>query len=272
MHAICWTLIHSIWQGALAAVLAGVVILLTRRAPAIIRYRLLTATLVLFVVGVAVTFFRELGERGLQGTQLAELHLIADYQPHGQPHPEPSSKGLFGSAAENVSDFLNSHASLIVNLWLLCLFLQMLRLMGGLYGIHRVRRNATPLREWEDTLTTLCDRIGIYWNVHLLESAAVKVPAAVGFFKPAIFVPLGLFANLPVDQVEAILLHELAHIRRNDYVTNLLLQLTSAIFFFNPGMRWLTSLIRRERETCCDDIVLAFTEDHQSYVDALMAI
>jgi bla regulator protein BlaR1 len=80
-----------------------------------------------------------------------------------------------------------------------------------------------------------------------------------------------MLSQLPPDQVEAVLLHELAHIRRGDYAVNLLLLLTEAIFFFNPGMRWIASLIRREREACCDDIVLAGTPDKDCYFEALVA-
>src|SRR6202012_1260086 len=107
--------------------------------------------------------------------------------------------------------------------------------------------------------------------VVLLQSGLVRTPAALGFLKPSILVPLGLLANLPADQVETILLHELAHIRRGDYVVNLLLHFTDAIFFFNPGVRWIAALMRREREACCDDMVLAGTPDRNSYFDALLA-
>ncbi len=80
-----------------------------------------------------------------------------------------------------------------------------------------------------------------------------------------------MLANLPPDQAEAILLHELAHIRRSDYLSNLLLHIGEAIFFFNPGVRWVAVRIRQEREACCDDMVLAGVPDKNSYFEALVA-
>src|SRR6185437_14151365 len=83
--------------------------------------------------------------------------------------------------------------------------------------------------------------------------------------------PFGMIAGLPADQLETILLHELAHIRRNDYLSNLLLYITESVFFFNPAFRWMASRIRQEREACCDDIVLSETHNRNNYFDALIA-
>ena len=149
----------------------------------------------------------------------------------------------------------------------------MLRLIGGLYQVRRLRRNSiVPAGEsWNERLRVLARRLEIKRAVTLLQSGLVQSPATLGFLKPAILVPLGMFANLPPDQVETILLHELAHIRRCDFAANLMLHFTEAIFFFNPGVRWVASLIRQEREACCDDMVLAGVPDRNSYFEALVA-
>ncbi|HEY9259181.1 M56 family metallopeptidase, partial [Chitinophaga sp.] len=99
----------------------------------------------------------------------------------------------------------------------------------------------------------------------------VKVPAAIGTLKPVILVPLGMLTKLSADQVEAILLHELAHIRRNDYFVNLLQSFAETLFFFNPAVLWLSSLIRAERENCCDDMVVAGPSSRKVYISALVA-
>jgi hypothetical protein len=98
----------------------------------------------------------------------------------------------------------------------------------------------------------------------------VKVPLVTGFFKPILLVPFGLLTSLPEDQVEAMLLHELAHIRRKDYGINLLQAFAETIFFFNPGVLWLSSLMKEEREHCCDDIAIAATDDKICFVEALV--
>jgi hypothetical protein len=97
------------------------------------------------------------------------------------------------------------------------------------------------------------------------------MPVVIGHLKPIILIPVGLLAGLPAEQVEAILLHELAHIRRNDYFINFLQNITEAMFFFNPGLLWISSLLREERENCCDDMALAQTHDKRGFVQALIS-
>ena len=277
-QALCLTLVHSLWQGFLAAVAAGIIILCTRKSKAAVRYNLLTADLVLLLLVSGFTLFHELdrssagGDDGismagrvsgaeettvLNGIQL-QVHAGID-----------RGTGIF----EQTVAFLHQHASTVVMIWMLCLLGQLVQLMAGLYqmGNLRKRRVFAAGAFWQERLQELAARLGINKTVDLLQSAKVNVPATFGFLKPSILVPLGMLSNLPPDQVEAILLHELAHIRRNDYLANLLLHITEAVFFFNPGVRWLASLIREEREACCDDMVLMGTADRNSYFDALVA-
>jgi beta-lactamase regulating signal transducer with metallopeptidase domain len=276
IHAICWTLIHSLWLGILAAMLAGFVIICTRKLPVAIRYRLLTTDLVLFVLAVGITFCYQVkqghGVSAVAGSQT--LVPAAMDQTNVAQEGAANLIGDYGFLVDYrpAVNYLNRHAFIIVDIWLICLFIQLSRLMAGLYGIGRLRRNGTkPPGKWNDTLLLLSGQLGLKRRVSLLESASVKIPAAFGFFKPVILVPLGILSNLPAEQVETILLHELAHIKRGDYITNLLLHITEAVFFFNPGLRWLNALIRREREACCDDIVLSVTVDRTIYLNALVS-
>jgi bla regulator protein BlaR1 len=271
-RAICWTLIHSLWQGALIAALAGLIIYGTRKLPAVLRYNLLGIDLLLFLLLAGMTFGYELRE-GAPGSGAAPALSVT----------VPGLSAAAGALAaippadhsdivQRISDYVNTHALVITAIWLACLLFQLLRLGGGLYQVRRIRRNTSlPAgNPWVERLSVLSSRLRIRRPVTLLESAGVRTPSAIGWWKPTILVPLGLLANLPPDQVETILLHELAHIRRNDYVTNLVLYLTEAVFFFNPGLRWVATLLRREREACCDDMVLAGTPDRNSYLVALV--
>ncbi|HTI90264.1 MAG TPA: M56 family metallopeptidase [Puia sp.] len=311
MHAICWTLVHSLWLGILAAMVAGIVIICTRKLPVVVRYKLLGADLLLFVLAVGITFCYQLKQGygavdGLKqgrgagsqllaagGMQQAAVAGAGDDQATGghqvfrdnRTSAEGQASGYDRSSGRQASsdywslidyqplvDYLNRRAFTIVDVWLICLFIQLSRLMGGLYGIGRLRRTGTrPSDKWNDTLLLLSGQLGVKRKVSLLESALIKVPSASGFFRPVILIPLGILSNLPAEQVETILLHELAHIKRGDYVTNLLLHITEAIFFFNPGLRWLNALIRREREACCDDMVLEVTPDRTVYLSALVS-
>jgi bla regulator protein BlaR1 len=276
-RAVCWTLVHSLWQGTLAALIAGAIILTTRKRSATLRYALLSTLVTTFILGVSITFSLQLNST-TPGTPPINIptftQVVTTHQPHIQNLPvTPTTPAAISiSTWQQTINYLNSHATLITLIWLACLGLQLLRLAGGLYNIHRLRRDSTPATEyWAAELAVLARRLRIRRPVALLQSAAVKAPAAFGFLKPAILVPLGFLAQLPAHQVETILLHELAHIHRNDYFANILLHLTEAIFFFNPGIRWIATLIRREREACCDDMVLAGTSDRNNYFEALVA-
>jgi len=274
-RAICWTLVHSLWQGILAAALAGVIIGCTRRLPAVLRYNLLAIDGLLFLLAAGITFYYEMGQAAgpvkagpLQATSETAKGPMAFLQQEMLTRPV-----TVGNVMQQTGDYLNGHAGMITLIWLACLSVQLMRLTGGLYRLSRIRQQSVPLpgKDWNERLLVLTRRLGIGRTVTLLQSQWVKTPSAFGFLKPSILVPLGMLSQLPPDQVEAVLLHELAHIRRGDYAVNLLLLWTEAIFFFNPGMRWIASLIRREREACCDDIVLAGTPDRNSYFEALVA-
>jgi hypothetical protein len=125
--------------------------------------------------------------------------------------------------------------------------------------------------EWQEKLHSLGRSLAVKQTVRLFESGLVKVPVAIGFFRPVILLPLGLLSNLPPEQVETILIHELAHLRRKDYLVNIMQRMAEAIFFFNPGLLWISSLLRQEREACCDDVVIAHTRHTGNYLQALVS-
>jgi bla regulator protein blaR1 len=270
--AVCWTLVHSLWQGLLAALVAGAVILTTRKSAAVLRYNLLTADLVLFLAAAVGTFACEL--RAGEGATPVGVVVVDGVQAvAGKVAIHARYAVGAPSMIERVGVFLNEHAGVVVMLWMVCLLMQLLRMTGGLYRIHRLRRRRVflPSEFWRERMVVLMERLGIDKKVALLQSGSVTMPVTFGFLKPSILVPLGLLANLPAEQVETILLHELAHIRRSDYLANLLLHIGEAVFFFNPGVRWVAWLVRQEREACCDDLVLAGTRDRNSYFEALIA-
>jgi hypothetical protein len=147
---------------------------------------------------------------------------------------------------------------------------RMLFVLG--YTRHIIRhRTHEPLLHWRQRITVLCHQLGISKPVRLLESKIVKLPVVFGQLKPVILVPLGLLAQLAPEQVEAILLHELAHIRRCDYLVNLLQNIIETLFFFNPALLWLSSLIRDERENCCDDVAIDQLKSRKQYIESLIS-
>lgn len=126
--------------------------------------------------------------------------------------------------------------------------------------------------EWRAFLQEVAGRLGIKKKVHIWLSSVIDTPVTLGFLKPVILLPVAAVNHLSLQQAEAIILHELNHIRRNDYLVNLLIACVDVLFFFNPFSKLLTAIIRKEREHCCDDLVLQFRYDAQAYARALLLL
>jgi bla regulator protein BlaR1 len=263
MKALAWTFVHSLWQGLLAALIAAVIITTTKKTRALIRYHLLGLLFIAFLLGSLVTFFVQLGMEAEAG----KSGLVQ------------GSAGLASSSETNpglttvLSNWFDANASLMVLIWAIFFFVHCLQLFAGLVSVQRLRHYQTyPLaEEWETKLSQLCRLLGISHPVSILQSGLVKVPVAIGFFKPVILLPVGLVNHLPPEQVETILLHELGHIRRKDWIVNIIQHVAETIFFFNPAIRWISSLIREEREACCDDIVMDHSAFRHHYLNALVS-
>ncbi|WP_346318930.1 M56 family metallopeptidase [Chitinophaga sp. YIM B06452] len=264
LQAICRTFLHSLWQGIPAALLAGLVLLLTKRSRASLRYNLLGAVLLLFLGGAGLTFYLEM--QSASPAPALQTAVIAVSGVPSAPAPQPDLLTRF-------LQFTDAHSAQIMMAWALVFLLKCIRLGAGFYHIFRIRHSNTiqPPVEWAGKLRQLALSLGIHAPVKLMESARVQMPFTVGWLKPCIYVPAGLLAQLPADQLEAILLHELAHIRRRDYLVNILQRFAEIIFFFNPALLWISACIREEREACCDDIAVAHTPRQASYLQALVA-
>jgi beta-lactamase regulating signal transducer with metallopeptidase domain len=168
---------------------------------------------------------------------------------------------------------VNNHATLVVGLWFVVLCIQCLRLSISLGYTYHIRHYKiyTPATHWQALCTNLKNGFGIQRPVTLLESGIAKVPLVIGFFKPLILLPVGMLANLPYNQVESILLHELAHIRRSDYLVNLFQALIETVFFYNPAILWISALIKEEREACCDAVAVKRLDSKSHYIQALVS-
>ncbi|RPE09750.1 hypothetical protein EGT74_22525 [Chitinophaga lutea] len=262
LSAICRTFLHSIWQGVVAAAIAGAVLALTRRSSALRRYNLLGAILLISLAAIGITFYLEL-QTAVAAAPVSETVAIA-------AAPAPLVTQSYWDVLMN---YLNTHAPFIMLVWSIVFLFKCFRIGFGFYHIYYIRHHKTsePDQNWSDRLQLLATQLGIRKAVKLVESALVQVPLTTGFIRPCIFVPLGLLAQLPADQVEAVLLHELAHIRRRDYLVNIVQSFAESIFFFNPALLWISARLREEREACCDDVAVAHTPHKASYLHALVS-
>jgi len=258
IQAICWTLVHSLWQGLFFALITGGVMLLTRQASAAVRYNIVCIIFFLFLAVCAGTFLYEWA--GSSSGERAAV-MAAD------------SGSRMAAWIDALGRYCSEHAVLIVWGWLFVFTIKSLHMLGGYLYTHRVRHygiNAAP-GAWQERVDQLCRQMGIHRTVRLVESQLVKMPLVIGHLRPMILMPLGLITGLPEGEIEAVLLHELAHIRRNDYIVNFIQNVAVNFFFFNPGLLWMSSLLREEREHCCDDIAIARTHDRAGFIRALIS-
>ncbi|MFI4860039.1 MAG: M56 family metallopeptidase [Phycisphaerales bacterium JB063] len=168
---------------------------------------------------------------------------------------EPASGG--GWYARSVAA-VEPYIAWAVPLWLFGVVALALWHLGGLIATHRLRSIGTrpAPRHAARLMEALIEQMGIRRAVTLLESAVVQSPVVIGFIKPVVLVPASVFTGLTPAQLEAILAHELAHIRRHDFAVNLFQTLLVTLLFYHPAVWWVSRVIRNERECCCDDIVV----------------
>jgi bla regulator protein blaR1 len=276
LRAACWSLLHSLWQGLIFAVVAGVIMVLTKKATSTLRYNLLCGLMALFLVASGYTFYREL-HLPLAAAPIANnVNTVTDIKETGVATPTVTAQPVthaVQTGIDSLVQYFNTHASLVVVTWFIIFLARFVKVLSGLVYAQRIRHYQTGAApaEWQQRLEQLLDRLQITRPVSLLESALIKIPAVVGFLKPVILVPVGMLAHISPQQVESILLHELAHIRRQDYLLNLIQHLVDTIFFFNPALIWVSSLIREERENCCDDVAIRETRSRKQLIAALVA-
>lgn len=269
LKAISWTLVHSVWQGLILAVFAGLVILFTKKSSASLRYNWLSGLFLAFIIVVGFTFNYEYQNENLT-IPSGDIIITAQVKPELIAAQEITiSSNYFQAAIE----YLNTNSAAIVLIWFLVFAVKSFGIFRSLSNIYRIRnyRTQSPPEYWSNRLSELSQTLHIKKRIVLLESQLVKVPSVTGFFKPIILIPVGLLSNLPQDQIEAILLHELAHIRRKDYFINLIQSFAEILFFFNPGVLWVSSIIKEERENCCDDIAVGITKSKSKFIHALVS-
>ena len=273
-----WTLMHFVWQGAAVAMIAAAALRLTARRSANVRYLIGCGALALMLAAPAATL-RLLWPAADSAVADASHEVVV---PVDSERPAAlADTARIGrnavSAEANLAAPLSSFAKLdrfapgIALAWLVGVAVLLGRMAGGWWRVRRLHHSAlaTPSSRWQTACRRLAYRLGLPAAAHVVESTLVDVPTVVGWLRPAILLPVAALASLTPAQVEAILAHELAHIRRHDYAVNVLQTLAETLLFYHPAVWWLSNRIRAEREHCCDEIAVAVCGDPVGYAQAL---
>ena len=266
-----WTLLHFVWQGALLGLAIAGILWVCRRRSANVRYGVasggLIALLAAPVVTAAVLWQAARAVEPLQRTDLAAAREQGSRSTGGHAL-------IAGDSMETVHARLAAALPGVVAVWLAGVSLLLVRMGGGFWRVHRLHEAglAAPASRWQEAAARLASRLGLADAVRVVESRLVGTPTVVGWVRPIILLPVAALANLTPAQVEAILAHELAHIRRHDYLVNLLQSLGETFLFYHPAVWWVSGRIRAEREHCCDDVALVVSGDRAGYAAALTAL
>ena len=270
-HAAGWALLHFVWQGCLIALLLFSVRAFAGRQSAQLRYGMACLALLLMAVAPVLTFclLRTPGDTGSVTTP-DHGGSAANFWSGGwsvvTPLDVPSPSWL-----QTMDAWISPWLPWLTAAWLCGVFFLSLRLAGGLFYTRRLTKNCTvPVQpEWQERLLRLCQQLQVKQTVLLLESACVHVPTVIGWLRPVILLPASTLTGLTAQQLEAILAHELAHIRRHDYLVNLLQTAVENLLFYHPAVWWVSQQVRLEREHCCDDLAVAVQGDALAYARAL---
>ncbi len=285
-HALGWALVHFLWQGAVLAVLLGIALPFTRATAARTRYTLSLLTLSAMLVAPMATGLRihrsdratppSAGTNDLLRSDVVTPRAIDPESP-ALPSGSPATSTLDqpvepASSVARLRGLLTPVLPWLVVAWVVGVVLLSIRLAHGWITARRLRTLGTYPTEQslQHVLSRLAARMRVTRPVQLLESLLVDVPAVLGWLRPVILVPTSALTGLTPQQLEVLLAHELAHVRRYDYLVNVAQCVIETLLFYHPAVWWVSRRVREEREHCCDDLVVQVCVDRHLYASALV--
>ena len=254
MYAIGKTVFHSIWIGLLILALLRLALTYIPGRLSGLRYSISVSALLLLFISCIAAF-------------------LLLYEPIS-PMQDAPTYGAFprvslGEAALDISLIF----TLFGYIYFAGALFMLLRSVTSLAYIRRLQGSGTPLGlEWQARFMQICKSLEIKRSVEFLESARVKGPLLLAYMKPAVIIPAGMITMLPVSQIETILMHELYHLKRRDFLVNIMQLFVEGVLFYHPVVWIISGFIRNEREHCCDDMVLRETDNPVNYAKALIHI
>lgn len=270
LEALGLSLVHSLWQGAalLFLVLLTLVSLRNRRAKT--RYSAILFGILALPCVLAANLYFFWPETIVDNSPVIEsaaltnaLNLPTDFQPVSI-NPQSNSTVLW----------LKENASTIAIIWFVGMALFLMKVIGSFVWMRRLTSRALPMKG--EAINTLLERVkavlGISKKIQLKSSSWIKSPVILGILRPTILFPIGLIEGLSVEEVEAILYHELAHLKRNDFVINIIINVLQIIFFYHPAYWWLKSQLDNEREYATDELALQHSEKKLPMIKALAKV
>ncbi len=270
-----WTILHSLWQITLIALVLRLLLFWTAKQDATIRYALSISALFVAIFWSGHTFIDTFNE--IQVIDNSTISVLA----------ESTNTSIVIATDQTFSPIaymkeLGQEAALLIApimpflaiFWFIGVLFFASRILVGFFRLHHFSNNGIQLlpSSWSTRLLTLQQLSGIQRPIKVRLSHLVESPITYQFFRPIILLPVSLFTHLSDEQIEVLLLHELAHIKRQDYLVNLLQSCIEVLFFYHPLIWWMSKQVRLEREHCCDDRVMNLRHNPMLYAQTLTQI
>jgi len=261
-YALAWTLIHSVWQISLVAIILAFVHRAMSKSSAAHRYAtalgFMAVCVIMSMISFASYYMQESGP--LLASISSEATLIA-------------TGNTVSASAIGIVESLENYFPLILNIWLIGAGLFLLKMLGAfIYMKNLASSGIVEKGPLQSILKKLNKKFAINRLISIKESARIATPMVIGYLKPVILFPIGLVNNLSTSEIECIIAHELAHVKRHDFILNLFQMVTESLFYYHPGIWFISSCINSERENCCDDMAIACCGSNISYARTLVKL
>jgi len=271
-----WNIFHILWQGLIIAVALGIILRFLKRKSAQSRYLVSLISLFL-MLGLSVFNITSNFDAGNNKENYEEIQQSKNNHIQVIDFNIKSIKASSHQIITNLKDRLNDihkYFPLIVNLWVLGVFIFTIKFILSYFYTKRLKKiNVRQISgKWLKNFSKIESQLRINKAVNYIESTLVKIPLVLGYIKPVIIIPAEMLTGIPTNQIEAIIAHELAHIRRNDYIFNVLQTMIETVLFFHPAVWYISSQIRKERENSCDDMALTVCDGSLIYAKALVSV
>lgn len=271
LQALGLAMLHSLGQGFILFLLLKMILPFIPGSRANVRYLVSYAALVLLFIGFGYTFINEWQTAKAIAVMPDAGHFALGVTAHDVAVAPAQPAWSFSLA--HYTDTLRRYLPLAALGYAIGICLLCCRMLWQLFKVQSLRKDViVPDEQLNGLFTALRERVGWRNAITIRLSSRVNVPVVFGHLKPLVLLPVALATRLDVQQLEAIILHEIGHVKRHDYLFNILQSVIETLLFFNPFTRWIAANIRLEREHCCDDFVLKHTRQSLPYAYVLLAL
>ena len=258
LNSIAITLLHFLWQGLVVAAILKILLTVIPKTHANLRYGLACFAMVSNAILVLVTY--------------SIVYQQTVVEPFAIDQNQTNISSINSSLATGFwSNQVVDYLPYLTIAWLITVMVLASKLLIELVSVNRLpyRQSIAPPQAIEQKFEQLCQLVGVSAKTKLLVSLQSHVPMAIGWLKPVVLIPATMISGLTGQQLQMLLLHELAHIKRHDYLVNIVQSVVEVFLFFHPAISWIGKQIRNEREYCSDDIAVHHCGSAIGYAHAL---